>query len=98
MEFRRVLFRSAHFFFIFQHFQRYLSRAQFDRYQPAWFFLPVLAAGFLPWTTLLPAAISRGWRTARSGERASALLLIWAGFVLLFFSLSQSKLTPYILP
>jgi 4-amino-4-deoxy-L-arabinose transferase-like glycosyltransferase len=88
----------AHFFFIFQHFQRYLSRAQFDRYQPAWFFLPVLAAGFLPWTTLLPAAISRGWRAARSGERASALLLIWAGFVLLFFSLSQSKLTPYILP
>jgi len=88
----------AHFFFIFQHFQRYLSRAEFDRYQPVWFFLPVLALGFLPWTTLLPPALRAGWRAARSGERASSLLLIWAGFVLVFFSLSQSKLAPYIVP
>jgi 4-amino-4-deoxy-L-arabinose transferase-like glycosyltransferase len=88
----------AHFFFIFQHFERYLNSAQFDRYQPAWFFLPVLALGFLPWTTLLPQAVLAGWRAARGGERASSLLLIWAAFVLLFFSLSQSKLTPYILP
>jgi 4-amino-4-deoxy-L-arabinose transferase-like glycosyltransferase len=88
----------AHFFFIFQHFQRYLSSAQFDRYQPVWFFLPVLALGFLPWTTLLPGALGRALRAARAGERATALLVIWAGFVLLFFSLSQSKLTPYIVP
>jgi 4-amino-4-deoxy-L-arabinose transferase-like glycosyltransferase len=88
----------AHFFFIFQHFQRYLSRAQFDRYQPVWFFLPVLALGFLPWTTLLPQALRTGWRAARNGERVSSLLLIWAAFVLLFFSMSQSKLTPYIVP
>jgi 4-amino-4-deoxy-L-arabinose transferase-like glycosyltransferase len=88
----------AHFFFIFEHFQRYLSRAEFDRYQPAWFFLPVLALGFLPWTTLLPGALRSAWRAARAGERATSLLLIWAAFVLLFFSMSQSKLTPYILP
>jgi 4-amino-4-deoxy-L-arabinose transferase-like glycosyltransferase len=88
----------AHFFFIFQHFQRYLSTAQFDRYQPAWFFLPVLALGFLPWTTLLPGTLLSAWRAARGGERATALLLLWAAFVLLFFSMSQSKLTPYILP
>ena len=88
----------AHFFFIFEHFQRYLSRAEFDRYQPAWFFLPVLALGFLPWTTLLPGALLFAWRAARAGERATSLLLIWAAFVLLFFSMSQSKLTPYILP
>ena len=88
----------AHFFFIFQHFQRYLSRADFDRYQPVWFFLPILALGFLPWTTLLPAALRQAWRAARAGERASSLLLLWAGFVLVFFSLSQSKLAPYIVP
>lgn len=88
----------AHFFFIVQHFQRYLSRAEFDRYQPAWFFLPVLALGFLPWTTLLPGALLSAWRAARGGNRATSLLLIWAAFVLLFFSMSQSKLTPYILP
>jgi 4-amino-4-deoxy-L-arabinose transferase-like glycosyltransferase len=88
----------AQFFFIFQHFQRYLSRAQFDRYQPVWFFLPVLALGLMPWTTLLPGALAGAWRAATRGERSSALLLLWAGFVLLFFSLSQSKLAPYILP
>jgi 4-amino-4-deoxy-L-arabinose transferase-like glycosyltransferase len=87
-----------HFFFIFQHFQRYLNRAEFDRYQPVWFFLPVLALGFLPWTTLLPAALRQAWQAARAGDRASSLLLLWAAFVLLFFSLSQSKLVPYILP
>ena len=58
----------AHFFFILQHFQRYLSRAGFDRYQPAWFFLPVLALGFLPWTTLLPGALLLAWRAARAGR------------------------------
>jgi 4-amino-4-deoxy-L-arabinose transferase-like glycosyltransferase len=88
----------AHFFFIFEHFQRYLSRAEFDRYQPLWFFLPILALGLLPWSTLLPRALRQAWRAARSGERATSLLLIWAGFVLVFFSLSQSKLAPYIVP
>jgi 4-amino-4-deoxy-L-arabinose transferase-like glycosyltransferase len=88
----------AQFFFIFEHFQRYLSSAGFDRHQPIWFFLPVLALGVLPWTTLLPGALSDAWRAARSGDRPTALLLLWAAFVLVFFSLSQSKLTPYILP
>ncbi len=88
----------AHFFFVFEHFQRYLSREGFDRYQPFWFFVPVLALGLLPWTGLLPAALRDALRAARGGERASSLLLIWAGFVLAFFSLSQSKLMPYILP
>src|ERR1700689_1902518 len=88
----------AHFFFIFQHFQRYLNRADFDRYQPVWFFLPVLALGLLPWTTLLPGALGGAWRAARAGDRPTSMLLLWAGFVLVFFSLSQSKLTPYILP
>ena len=88
----------AHFFFIFEHFQRYLSRSGFDRYQPVWFFLPVLALGLLPWTTLLPGALRGAWRAARAGDRPTSMLLLWAGFVLVFFSMSQSKLAPYILP
>jgi len=88
----------AHFFFIFEHFQRYVSRAGFDRYQPAWFFVPVLLVGFLPWTTLLPTALREAVQAARAGERAISLLLIWAGFIFVFFSASQSKLVPYIVP
>ncbi len=88
----------ARFFFIYQHFGRYLSRAGFDRYQPAWFFVPVLLAGLLPWTSLLPRALLQAFQAARNGERATGLLLIWAAFVFVFFSWSQSKLIPYILP
>lgn len=88
----------GHFFFIVQHFQRYLNRAGFDRYQPVWFFLWVLALGFLPWTTLLPGALRQAWRGARAGEPGTAMLLVWAIFVFAFFSFSQSKLMPYIVP
>ena len=35
---------------------------------------------------------AQAWRAARAGERASSLLLLWAVFVFVFFSLSQSKL------
>jgi 4-amino-4-deoxy-L-arabinose transferase-like glycosyltransferase len=88
----------AHFFFVVQHFQRYLDQRGFDRYQPAWFFIPVLLAGFLPWITLLPGALHRAWLAARTGDRASSLLLLWSGFIFVFFSASQSKLIPYIVP
>jgi 4-amino-4-deoxy-L-arabinose transferase-like glycosyltransferase len=88
----------AHFFFVVQHFQRYLSTAGFDRYEPAWFFIPVLVLGVLPWTTLLPGALQRAWRASRNGENGTALLLVWTVFVFVFFSLSHSKLIPYILP
>src|SRR5580700_12036430 len=88
----------AYFFFVVQHFQRYLSQQGFDRYQPWWFFLAVLAGGFLPWTTFLPGALVTAVRSARAGDRASSFLLIWALFVLVFFSISQSKLMPYIVP
>ncbi len=88
----------AHFFFVVQHFQRYLSQRGFDRYQPAWFFIPVLLVGMLPWATLLPGAFKAGWTAARRGDRVASLLLLWAGFIFLFFSVSQSKLIPYIVP
>jgi 4-amino-4-deoxy-L-arabinose transferase-like glycosyltransferase len=47
---------------------------------------------------VLPGALRQGLRAARAGEGGSALLIVWAVFVFAFFSLSQSKLIPYILP
>ncbi len=87
----------ARFFFIFEHFQRFMSSAQFKRYEPPWFFVPVLAIGLVPWITLLPRTLLEAVRTARV-ERATGLLLLWAAFVFVFFSFSQSKLATYILP
>jgi 4-amino-4-deoxy-L-arabinose transferase-like glycosyltransferase len=87
----------AHFFFIHEHFERFLTRVH-ARYEPDWFFIPVLLAGFLPWTTLLPAVIARSARACRAGDNAIWMLVLWTLFIFLFFSLSQSKLIPYILP
>jgi 4-amino-4-deoxy-L-arabinose transferase-like glycosyltransferase len=88
----------ARFFFLFEHFQRFLSPAGFNRYHALWYFVPVLAAGLVPWITLLPRTLIGAVRAALAGERATALLAIWAAFVFVFFSLSQSKLVPYVLP
>ena len=87
----------AQFFFIHEQFTRFLTRVHL-RYEPAWFFVPVLLLGFMPWTPLLPAIARRSWTDGRAGDGASLLLAIWVGFNFVFFSLSQSKLVPYILP
>src|SRR5258708_5275666 len=84
----------AQFFFVHEHFTRFLTRVH-QRYEPDWFFIPVLLLGFMPWTPLLPALARCGWRDCRSGHGPSLLLAIWLIFGLVFFSLSQSKLLPY---
>ena len=87
----------ARFFFIHEHFERFLTRVH-ARYEPDWFFVPVLLLGFLPWTELLPAVIARSFRSCRAGDGATWMLVLWVLFGFLFFSVSQSKLIPYILP
>ena len=87
----------AQFFFIHEHFTRFLTKVH-QRYQPPWFFIPVLLLGFMPWTPLLPALVRGSWRDARGGNATSTLLVIWVLFGFVFFSVSDSKLVPYILP
>jgi len=88
----------ARFFFIHEHFERYLTKVH-GRYQPAWFFLPVLLATMFPWSIYAIRAFKRAWRERRhqDGERL-IFLMIWAMLIFVFFSVSNSKLVPYILP
>ena len=86
----------AHFFFIHEHFQRFLTTVH-HRYQPFWFFIPVLAGTMLPWSLFIPAALKKGWQE-RKGHAETLFLLLWAGVIFAFFSKSNSKLIPYILP
>lgn len=85
-----------YFYFIQQHFLRYTS-TEVGHYQPAWFFSAVLIAGFAPWIAFLPQALARIWRSSDKNS-ADNYFLLWAVFVFVFFSISQSKLIPYILP
>jgi 4-amino-4-deoxy-L-arabinose transferase-like glycosyltransferase len=89
----------AEFFFIHEHFQRFLTRSH-RRVEPVWYFIPVLALGFLPWMFALPSAVAHAWR-AEAGSRGAQplrLVLAWCAFIVVFFSASGSKLPAYILP
>lgn len=88
----------AEFFFIHEHFARYLTNVH-QREGAWWYYLPLLLIGLLPWTSGLPWLLLR--RPAAQPSRqheALRLLLAWAGFVFIFFSISHSKLPSYILP
>lgn len=90
----------ADFYFVHEHWERFTSSGH-NRVQPWWFFIPCILAGIFPWTGFLfPAvreAVRGGW--ARRHERATGwFFVVWVAFIFLFFSKSQSKLIPYILP
>lgn len=87
----------ARFYFIHEHFERFLTEAH-GRIEPWWYFVPVLFAAALPWSTLACHAIVAQWRDDGDRGRALRFLITWCAFTLLFFSLSGSKLPSYILP
>ena len=88
------------FYFIHEHFQRYLTKVH-GRYKPFWYFMPIVVLGLFPWSAFLVQAIKHNlpstWRE-RHEHRDALFLILWAGLVFLFFSSSSSKLAPYILP
>jgi len=87
-----------HFFFIHEHFQRYTSTVH-QRYQPWYYFIPILLLGILPWLLTLFDALAAAVKRERSRDfDATLFLLLWAGFIFTFFSASGSKLPSYILP
>ncbi len=85
------------FFFIHEHFERFLT-TEHNRYEPAWYFIPVLLGGILPWLGSLYQGMARGWSCNGSGFQPTRFLFIWSCVVFVFFSLSGSKLASYILP
>lgn len=89
-----------HFYFVREHFIRYTSTVH-GRTEPWWFFIAVIAIGFLPWSVFAFQALRKcvGICFAKQAKnRENALLLIWVLFIVTFFSLSGSKLIPYVAP
>ncbi|MEX8502536.1 MAG: glycosyltransferase family 39 protein [Leptothrix ochracea] len=87
----------AHFFFIHEHVERYLSSSH-RREGAWWYFIPVLLLGFMPWTSALLGLLRRTGPQPKATARALIWLRVWALFILVFFSCSGSKLPSYILP
>lgn len=87
------------FLIIREHFQRYLTKLH-ERYEPAWYFLEIVAFGSVPWLPQVVAAYATGWRRRAPRGRFDGGRVLWvaAVFILGFFSASDSKLAPYVLP
>jgi 4-amino-4-deoxy-L-arabinose transferase-like glycosyltransferase len=89
------------FFFVHEHLARYLTPIA-DRQEPWWFFGAVFLAGSMPWTLSALRVLAGGWRRSAVGGggkfQPTVFLWIWVVFIGVFFSLSDSKLMPYILP
>ncbi len=69
-----------------------------DRQEPWWFFGWVFLAGTVPWTVPALRVLVSGWRSPRGQFSPTLFLWIWVVFTCVFFSFSDSKLMPYILP
>jgi len=88
------------FFFIHEHFARFLTH-EARREGSWWYFVPVFLAGILPWLLVFLWTARRMWSDApvgRNGFSWQRFALVWAAFIFLFFSASGSKLPAYILP
>jgi hypothetical protein len=87
-----------YFYFVREHFQRFLFKNGPLDYPLT--FVPVLLIGLFPWTVFLFQALRHNLDGAPGahGQRETLFFLVWAGWVFLFFSLSSSKVVPYILP
>jgi len=87
------------FFFVREHFLRYATKMH-HRYQPFWFFLPIVFAGLFPWLAFARRAVRAAWdaRGAYLPVEDRRFLLCWVLFIFLFFSFSDSKLITYAAP
>jgi 4-amino-4-deoxy-L-arabinose transferase-like glycosyltransferase len=102
----------AQFFFIHEHFTRFLTHQHARQGSNNWFldklyFVGFLAVGLLPWLSASVVGLKRSWGFLQGrGPQAQDHLARWTvGTVVLaflwplvFFSVSGSKLPPYILP
>ena len=88
-------------FIIQHHFARFATN-KYHHPAPFYFYLPVLALLALPWTGQLLAAFNSArrwnWRGDAPLDHLRVFALAWVVMPVVFFSLSGSKLTAYILP
>jgi 4-amino-4-deoxy-L-arabinose transferase-like glycosyltransferase len=94
--FAAIMIRQPAFFDYFvigENFRRFFQ-AGYSHREPLYYYLPVIAAGMLPWTLALPVL---PWRS-RAANPARRFCLTAAAVVIGLFSLASAKLVPYVLP
>lgn len=89
------------FFFVLQQFSRFLTKGDFNNQSVLWFYVPIVALGFLPWTLFLVQALAHHikmiWQD-RKQHATELFLILWLVLVFTFFSIPKSKTIGYIAP
>ncbi|HXR25826.1 MAG TPA: glycosyltransferase family 39 protein [Candidatus Binataceae bacterium] len=81
------------FYVVGEHLERFFQ-SSYSHGQPLYYYVPVMLAGMLPWSLLVPFI---PWRTLQP-DPARRFCLIAATTVFVLFSMANAKLIPYILP
>jgi hypothetical protein len=85
-----------HYGLVEESFHRFTT-VQFHRTQPFYFYGLIIGLLFLPWSLILPEAAVTAWKQQWFKSPGDRLCLVWAVVVVIFFSLSKSKMPGYIL-
>lgn len=90
-----------HFFFVTQQVSRFLTHGDYNNQATLWFYLPIVLAGFFPWSVFIVQSIvyhiKQAWHK-RTSETFELFLLLWFSLIFIFFSIPKSKTIGYILP
>jgi 4-amino-4-deoxy-L-arabinose transferase-like glycosyltransferase len=86
-----------HYGLVEESFHRFTTAKRFHRSEPFYFYLLIVACTFFPWSFLLPEAGLATWKLRWAKHPVDRLCIVWSVLVVLFFSVSQSKLPGYIL-
>lgn len=87
-------------FFVREHFSRFAT-GEARRAGPVYYFVAAFVAGFVPWTFVTPRSVRQiadAWRARAAAHADELFFAIWFCVIFVFFSVSRSKLLPYILP
>jgi 4-amino-4-deoxy-L-arabinose transferase-like glycosyltransferase len=92
------------YYFLNEQFLRFLGRRDPIDYTtlPLPVFLGILLLWLVPWSAYLPLTVQTHLRRGRKNlgrvQHGGILVVLWAGVILGFFSLSQARLHQYLLP
>ena len=83
------------FFLVENHLERLLGGPAEGHVRPIWYYLVNLPLDLLPWSIVLPAAMTAAWR--KRADPARLFVLVWAGVMTLALSLAATKRAHYLL-
>ncbi|MEO8400983.1 MAG: glycosyltransferase family 39 protein [Gammaproteobacteria bacterium] len=90
-----------HFFFVTQQFSRFLTKGDFNNQTAVWFYIPIVIAGFFPWSIFAIQAVANSiknvWKN-REQHSSQLFFVLWFFLIFIFFSIPKSKTVGYILP